>query len=197
MNKRFIYGTALVFALAGGSQAVAKTKPASTTGFIKGTYVCQLTGGFIAQIDSTALTQFSVDGQGSVTSTAGELAVSVGGSAIPNPNNTNDNFLNASGYIFQACNYTPSGGTYTLSANGAGTITIDWTASSDNADSPLDCTEDITANYNILVNSPTSFALSSADLINSGSSGCGDPDVDYAVCGSSLAGTCQLQSSKL
>jgi hypothetical protein len=167
MNKGFIYGTALVFALTGASQAMAKTKPESTTGFIKGTYVCQLTGGFIAQPYSTGLTQFSVDGEGNVTTTAGELAVSVGGTAILNPNNTNDNFLNASGYIFQTCDYTPSGGSYTLDANGTGTITIDWTASTDNADSPLDCTEDITAHYNILVNSPTLFTLSSTDIINS------------------------------
>ncbi|HUN58414.1 MAG TPA: hypothetical protein VMU41_09895 [Candidatus Binataceae bacterium] len=195
MNKGFIYGTAIALALAGPGAALAKSKPASTSGFIKGTYNCQLTGGFIAQPYSTALTQFSVDGEGNVSGSAGELAVTAGGSGIPNPNNTNADFLNPSQYSFQTCDYVPSEGTYTLNANGTGTMTIDWTASTDNTDTPLDCTEDITAHYNVLVDSPASFVLNSTDLLPL-SGTCGDPDVNYAVCGSSLTGTCQLQSAK-
>jgi hypothetical protein len=172
---------------------MAKSQPQSATAFIKGSFDCQLTGGFIAQAYSSALAQFSVDGKGNVTGSAGELNVSVGGSGIPNPNNTDADFLNPSQYIFQTCSYSPASGSYTLAPNGTGTIAIDWTASANNADSPLDCTPDITTNFNLVVNSPGSFLLSSTDILN----GCASGNINYAACGSSFAGTCQLQAPKL
>jgi hypothetical protein len=193
MRKGFIYGAALVVALAANRSALAKPSQASPDGEIKGTYNCQLSGGFIAQAGSSALAQFSVD-EGDVTDTAGELNVSLGAYSIPNPNNTSADFVFPGQYSYEACNYTPSGGTYTLNGNGGGTISIKWTASADNASSPTDCTEDITTNFNILVNSSSSFTLNSTDLLPGDD--CGNPDVNFANCGQSLSGSCQQQSVK-
>jgi hypothetical protein len=192
MRKGFIYGTALALAMAGGGVATAKSTQASPDGEIKGTYNCQLTGGFIAQAASTGLGQFSVDGKGNVTDAAGQLAVTIGGENQPSTASSNGFFF-ISQYTFQACDYTPSGGLYSLSANGSGTLSIQWTPSASNADSPVDCTEDITTDYDILVNSAASFTLNSTDLLPST---CGDPNIDYADCGSSFTGTCVQQAAK-
>jgi hypothetical protein len=192
MNKGFIFGTAFVLALTSGGMAFAKAQQGSTEGAIKGTYNCQLTGGFIAQAGSSALAQFQVDGKGNVTSTVGGLNVSVGGYALPNPNNTDADFLNPSQYNYQIRAYSPAGGTYSLNANGSGSVTMNWTASTNNADSPLDCTGDITTSFNIVVNNLASFVLSSTDLIND----CTTGNVNYAACGSSFTGSCQQQSPK-
>jgi hypothetical protein len=93
MRKGFIYGTALALAMAGGGVATAKSTQASPDGEIKGTYNCQLTGGFIAQAASTGLGQFSVDGKGNVTDAAGQLAVTIGGENQPSTASSNGFFF--------------------------------------------------------------------------------------------------------
>lgn len=186
MNKLIVYGAALFFSLASCGIALAS----SPNGDIKGVYNCQLAGGFIAQVSSSGLAQFTVDGTGKVTNSAGELKVVMG--AENQPSKATGGVFYLSQYSFQACDYTPSGGSYSISANGTGTLSINWTASVKNTSTPLDCTENITTNYNILVNSPTSFFLDSTDLIGP----CGSPKVDYASCGSSFRGTCQQQAAK-
>jgi hypothetical protein len=187
MNKLIAYGAALVFSLASGNIAMAKSSP---DGDIKGTYNCQLTGGFILQFASSALAQFTVDGKGNVTSRAGELAVTLGANLTPSTP-TNGVFF-SSQYSFEACQYTPSGGSYSTNANGIGTLTIDWTASGTNAATPADCTENITAHYDILINSEASLLLNSTDLATEAC----NSTIDYASCGSNLTGTCQQQSPK-
>jgi hypothetical protein len=193
MNKGFIYGATFALSVASAGAAMAKSQAQTPSSFIKGTYNCQLTGGFIAQAGSSGLAQSTVDGKGNVTDSAGELNVSVGGYALPNPNNTNNDFLNPSQFIYQTCDYTPgTGGTYSIGANGGGTLSINWTANAGNPSSGTDCSEDITTNFDIVVNSPASFALTSTDLI----ADCTTGSVNYASCGSSFTGTCVQQSTK-
>ena len=194
MRKGFIYGAAFALLAATGGIAMAKSQPQTTTGFIKGTYNCQLTGGFIAQAGSSGLAQFTVDGKGNVTDSAGELNVSVGGYALPNPNNTNNDFLNPSQFIYQTCDYTAgTGGTYDIDATGGGTLSVNWTPNLGNPSSGTDCSEDITTNYNVVINSPASFILTSTDLVTND---CTTGSVNYASCGSSFTGTCVQQSAR-
>lgn len=191
MRKSFIYGTALAFALAGGGMAFAKSQQASPDEEIRGNYVCELTGGFIVQAGAKAQAQFSADGQGNVTAAPGELNVTVGGnSTVATPAN---GFFFDNAYSFEQCDYSPSGGSYSLSANGAGTLSVNWTASSNNPDSPLDCTGNIATNFDVLVNSGGSFLLNSTDLLVD----CTSATLDYADCGSTFAGICQQQQAKL
>jgi hypothetical protein len=195
MNKGFIYGAALAFSVASGGVAMAKSQAQTPTSFIKGTYNCQLTGGFIAQAASSGLAQFTVDGKGNVTSTAGEFNVSVGAYSLPNSNNTDANFLFPAQYIYQTCDYTPgTGGTYSIDATGGGTISVNWSPNAGNPSSGTDCSEDITTNFDIVVNSPASFILTSTDILNGDD--CTTGSVNYASCGSSFTGTCVQQSAK-
>lgn len=181
-GKLIAYSAALFFSLASGDVALASSANAD----IKGPYNCLLTGGFIAQVSSSALAQFTVDGTGKVTNSPGELKVVLG--AENQPSTTKSGFFFISEYSYQTCNYTPSGGSYSIGTNGAGTLSINWTPNAKNESTGTDCAQGITTNFNILVDSPTSFDLVSTDLIQSS---CGDPLVDYAGCGSTLKGTCQ------
>jgi hypothetical protein len=191
MNRGFIYGTLLAFALASGGIASAKTPSSSPDRFMKGSYVCELTGGFIVQTGSTALAQFAVDGDGNVTASSGELNVTVGSNTtVSTPSN---GFFFDNEYSYEQCEYSPSGGSYSLSANGAGTLSVNWTAGTSNPDSPLDCTGNITTNFDVLVNSASSFLLNSTDLLGD----CTTDTFDYADCGSTLVGSCQQQAGKL
>ena len=167
--------------------ALAVTAP-SPDKAIKGVYNCLLDGGFITRPGSRALMQFKVDGAGSVVSTApGELAVTLGFFNTPgNPPNTHS-FTG----VEQTCDYTVSSGTYSLNTSGVGTLHILWTPVGNEA--PCLSPNPITANYDILVTSPSSLTAMSTDLVTSNCS----TDDDYPACGSSLAGSCQLQESKL
>jgi hypothetical protein len=191
MTKGLIYAMAFALALAGTNPAMAKSKPqVPTAGFIKGSYICQLTGGFVVQPASTGLAQFTVDGKGNVTASAGELDVTIGGNST-NATPQNGTFFDNQ-YSFQRCDYSPSGGSYTLGASGTGTLSIDWTASSSNAanDNGFDCTGNITTNYDVLVSSPATLLLNSNDLV----SDCTADTLTYAECGSSFSGVCQQQA---
>jgi hypothetical protein len=182
MHKAIALGVAILFSVAFGGFAMAASSPNAD---ISGAYNCLLTGGFLAQTSSSALAQFTAGGNGKITATAGELKVVVSGEN-QNPKNNADQIINQ--YGFQICDYTPSGGSYSISANGAGTLSVDWTASAKNEPTPVDCAQNITTNFNILVNSPSSFILDGTDLLQSS---CGDPKIDYASCGSTFKGTCQ------
>jgi hypothetical protein len=181
VNKLIAYGAAtLFFSLTSGS--LAATSPNSD---IKGPYNCLLTGGFIAQTSSSALAQFSA-ANGKVTGGAGELKVVVGGED-QGPSLTTNPTQVINRYSFQICNYTPSGGSYSLNVNGAGTLSVNWTASAENGSAPIPCTDNITTNFDILVNSRAAFILESTDLIQSS---CGT-SFGYSSCGSTFHGTCQ------
>jgi hypothetical protein len=160
---------------------------------LKGVYNCLLEGSFISRPFSRALVQFKVDGAGHVVSTdPGVLAVTLGAFNTPAINNPSAPNTLSHTFVNQICNYmvtsVASAGKYSLNTSGVGTLQILWTPTGN--DPP--CIEPITANYDILVNSPSSFTLMSIDLNTSCSS-----DDDYAACGSSLAGACQLQVPKL
>jgi hypothetical protein len=180
MTKLIAFGAATLFMLAIGGLA----KAASPDADISGAYNCLLTGGFLAQTSTSALAQFTAAGNGKVTNAPGELKVVVTGENQNAKNNPNQ-IINQ--YSFQICNYTPSSGSYSISANGAGTLSVNWTAAAKNDSTPIDCSENITTHFNVLVNSPNSFLLDSTDLLSS----CGDPHIDYASCGSTFKGTCQ------
>jgi hypothetical protein len=192
MRKNFIYAAVLsVFLLTGGSLAFAKSANQTTTGFINGTYNCLLAGGFLAQPDSKALLQFTVDGKGNVTATPGEFNVTVAQHSTSSTP-VNNEFL-TSQYIYQICDYSPSGGSYALNATGTGTLSINWISHGTDPSGGADCSENITTDYAVVISSAASFAVNSTDLNTS----CGAPGIDYASCGSSFTGTCQLQSGKL
>src|SRR5208282_2458323 len=109
------------------------------------------TGGFLAQPDSRGLAQFTVDGKGKVTDTPGELNVTV---AQHSTSSTPSNGVYATAqYIYQVCDYSPSGGSYTLNADGTGTLPVIWTASTNNSNPSggVDCTEGITTDFAITV----------------------------------------------
>jgi hypothetical protein len=74
MKKLIACGAAMLFSLAGWGVALAVT---SQDADIEGAYNCLLTGGFVAQTSSSALAQFTANGAGKVTVTAGELKVVV------------------------------------------------------------------------------------------------------------------------
>jgi hypothetical protein len=188
MRKAIIILAIAPFFLAISEAAFAKTvKQQTTTGFISGTYNCELTGGFLAQPDSRGLAQFTVDGKGNVTATPGEFNVTV---AQHSTSSTPSNGVYATAqYIYQICDYTPSGGSYTLAADGTGTLSINWTSQGQDVTGGVDCSENITTNFNVAIGSPSSFELNDTDLNTS----CGSPGITYAACGSNFAGSCQLQ----
>jgi len=166
---------------------MALASPPSPNAAIKGVYNCLLDGGYITRPGSKAQLQVKVDGAGNVVKTdPGELAVTLGFFNTPVSPNTHS-FTGA----YQKCAYTVSSGTYSLNTSGMGTLQILWTPVGSEA--PCLSPNPITANYDILVTSPSSLTVMSTDLVTSNCS----TDDDYPACGSSLAGSCQLQESKL
>lgn len=187
MRKEFILLAIAPFVLTAGAAFAKNAKQPSTAGEINGTYNCELTGGFLAQPDSRGLAQFTVDGKGNVTATAGELNVAV---AQHSTSATASNGIYVtSEYIYQICDYSPSGGAYTLGADGNGTLSIEWISHGEDITGGVDCSENITTDFNIAVSSPNSFVLNDTDLNTS----CSSSDITYAGCGSNFAGSCQLQ----
>jgi hypothetical protein len=183
MTKLIVPGVAMLFAVAIGGSAMAASAPDAD---ISGAYNCLLTGGFLAQTASSALAQFTAAGNGRITNAPGELKVVVSGENQTPGSGNPSQIINQ--YSFELCSYTPSGGSYSIGANGAGTLSVNWTPSPKNEREAIDCTGNITTNFDILVNSPTSFVLDSTDLLESN---CGHPSFDYAACGSTLKGSCQ------
>jgi len=184
--RKLIAAAAVVVLSFGGANAAFATPPNwSPNVFIRGVYNCHLTGGFIVQPGSTGLAQFTLDGKGNVTSAPGELIVTLG--EITTPSTPDDGFFFTNSASYRRCAYTPSGGSYSVNPNGTGTLTIDWTASGNNVGI---CSGDITTNYDILIDNPGSFTVNSTDFPDL----CGDPDSDYASCGSSFTGTCKQQA---
>jgi len=167
--------------------ALAVTPP-SPNAAMKGVYNCLLEGGFITRPFSRALMQFKADGAGHVVSTdPGELAVTLGFFNTPDAPPNAHSFTG----VEQTCDYMVSSGTYTLNTSGVGTLQILWAPVGNEA--PCILPKPITTNYDILVNSTSSINVNSTDLVTGSCSA----DDTYPTCGSSLAGSCQLQMPKL
>ena len=187
-SKRLSLAAAAIFSLAMGGSAIAAS---SSNADIKGTYNCQLSGSFAINPFSNVQMQFQVDGAGNVVATnPGELSVVLGG--IDTLQNQSPPLTYSNTFSYQSCQYTvAAGSTYQINKNGAGTMQINWTPNANNAASPTDCTPAITTNFNVLVNAKNSLSVMSTDLAGN----CNAP-ANYANCGSSLVGICQLQSPR-
>ncbi|HKV56080.1 MAG TPA: hypothetical protein VJN94_15715 [Candidatus Binataceae bacterium] len=188
----------LIGSLAAAPPTSAKgPPPLSPSGYIKGVYNCQLSGGFVAQPDSTALMQFAANGKGGVNAGPGELHVVVGQVLfVSDPTAGDTVFLGKTSS--QSCNYTiltGAPGGYSLTQSGSGALEVGWTPIANNSSTPIDCSEQITTHYDILVTSPSSFMLMSSDPFLqtqcNGTSG-----INYANCGSTFTGICQQQAPK-
>jgi len=177
-------GIAVLLGMSGSMASASSPTPDKA---VKGVYNCLLEGGFISRPFSKAQMQFKADGAGNVVSSdPGELAVTLGSFNTPVSPNTHS----YTG-VEQKCDYMVSSGTYTLNTSGVGTLQILWTPVGNGA--PCINPNPITANYDILVTSPSSLSVMSTDFVT----GTCLADDDYPSCGSSLADSCQLRVPKL
>jgi len=186
------------FALAVGASLILCTVPPVsallvTNATVAGNYNCEMTGGVGQHPFSRALMQVHADGKGNITSGLvthpGVLTLELqafGTEQTPAPGSPAFYFQQP----FEICSYSVGvNSTYNTHADGQTTMTVNWVPDVSNKATPIDCTIGEKFHYAILVTSTTSFSIMSDDLKNSNCATV-DPLVN---CGSSLAGTCQLQ----
>jgi len=164
-----------------------------TNATVVGNYNCEMTGGVGKHPFSRALMQVHADGKGNISSglvthpgvLTLELA-SFGTEQTPAPGTPAFYFQQP----FEICKYSMGvNSTYNTRSDGEATMAINWVPDPGNQATPVDCTLGEKFHYAIIVNSATSFSIMSSDLKNNNCATV-DPLVN---CGSSLAGTCQLQ----
>ena len=192
VSRKFVLiVVAYVSALLPAAQAFGATVNHSVN--VKGHYACSATGNFIG-VPGQALVQLTADGKGNLM--GGSMTVqddSLGTSGSQKPTDGLPTAANQWFYFtvaFQQCQYSLQSGTYSINLDGTGTAQVSWGASENNAASPIDCTENITAHYNLLVQNASAFLMTTNDPVTTGAS------QDFASLGEGLTGSCAVQTVK-
>jgi hypothetical protein len=158
---------------------------------IRGSYVCSATGGFISS-NARALILLAADGKGNVL--RGSLIVATdsagttgNGAASPSQGSPWFDFRDD----FGQCKYSASGGMYSVNSDGTATMAVNWTANGGNPSTPLDCSENLVAHYDLILQSSGVFFFLTRDPLAKPVTA-----TNFANLGEALSGSCSIQSAK-